>query len=301
MTRPDWIAVDWGTSNLRVWPMAGEVPLRRIDSDRGMGGLASADFEPTLIETLGDTLGDALPDGGAPLDVVICGMAGAKQGWTEAPYVSVPCAPVATGVPAPTSDPRLRVTILPGVSQMLPPDVMRGEETQIAGFLRNSPEFDGIVCMPGTHTKWAHLSAGEIVSFRSFMTGEIFALLSQQSVLRHGMGDGWDGAAFAEGVSDAMGRPAGLASELFSLRAAGLLTGTSPDACKSRLSGLLIGAELSAARPYWLGQNIVILGEGGMASAYQTALSAQGAAATTTSTDDATLSGLIAAYQALRG
>ena len=58
---------------------------------------------------------------------------------------------------------------------------MRGEETQIAGFLALNPKFDGVICLPGTHTKWVHISAGEIVSFRTFMTGEMFALLSQQS------------------------------------------------------------------------------------------------------------------------
>ena len=101
---------------------------------------------------------------------------------------------------------------------------MRGEETQIAGFIAAHPEWDGILCLPGTHSKWAHISAGEVVSFRTFLTGEMFAPLSRQSVLRHSVGgDGWDDAAFVTAVSDTLSRPEHLASSLFSLRAGSLL------------------------------------------------------------------------------
>jgi phosphonate metabolism protein PhnN/1,5-bisphosphokinase (PRPP-forming) len=92
---------------------------------------------------------------------------------------------------------RLSVHVAPGLRQGKPADVMRGEETQIAGFLALNPNWDGVICLPGTHSKWVHISAGEVVSFQTFLTGEMFALLSQASVLRHGMqGDGWDDAAF---------------------------------------------------------------------------------------------------------
>ena len=118
---------------------------------------------------------------GARTDVLICGMAGARGGWAEAPYAAVPCAPgPASFARAPTRDPRLAVRILPGLRQDTPADVMRGEETQLAGLLAAEPGFEGIACLPGTHTKWAHVSAGEVVSFASYMTGEIFALLAGQ-------------------------------------------------------------------------------------------------------------------------
>ncbi len=104
------------------------------------------------------------------------------------------------------------------------------------------PGFDGVLCLPGTHSKWVHLSAGEVVSFQTFMTGEMFALLSEQSVLRHGMaGEGWDEAAFDEGVSDALSRPERIGARLFALRAEGLMSGLVPAAARARLSGLLIG------------------------------------------------------------
>jgi 2-dehydro-3-deoxygalactonokinase len=172
---------------------------------------------------------------------------------------------------------------------------MRGEETQIAGVLARTPGFDGIVCLPGTHTKWVHLSAAEVVSFRTFMTGEIYALLKDRSVLRHAMpGEGWDDAAFEVAVQDAMARPAAVGAELFAIRAASLLAGMRADAARARLSGLLIGIELAAARPYWLGQDVRIIGETGIASAYFRALRAQGVAARALPADEMTRSGLIA-------
>jgi 2-dehydro-3-deoxygalactonokinase len=177
----DWIAVDWGTTHLRAWAMAEDGTVRaEARSDDGMGHLARDAFEPALLSLIEPWLG------AGPMDVLACGMVGSRQGWVEAPYVAVPAKPTnLTPVPVTTRDPRLRVSILPGLKQDAPPDVMRGEETQIAGFLAAALGFDGVLCLPGTHAKWVQISAGEVVSFRTFMTGELFDLLSAVSVLRH--------------------------------------------------------------------------------------------------------------------
>lgn len=290
-----WIAVDWGTSHLRAWLMRsdGSVIERRQTED-GMGGLEPAGFEPALRALCGDVL---------PVPVLACGMVGSRQGWAEAPYATVPCAPPSAdaATTAPTKEPGLNVRILPGVKQVKPADVMRGEETQIAGYLATHPGFDGVICLPGTHTKWAHISAGEIVSFRTAMTGEMFALLSTQSVLRHSMNEGWDDAAFAAGVDQSISRPEGLAASLFSLRAEGLLDGLSPDVARARLSGLLIGAELASMKPYWLGQQVAMIGAQSLSRAYATALSAQGVPVATARAEDMTLAGLTAAYTQIYG
>ena len=90
------------------------------------------------------------------------------------------------------ADPRLTVPVIGGPAPDKPADVMRGEETQIAGFFFENQGFDGVLCLPGTHSKWVQISAGEIVSFRTFMTGEIFALLADRSVLRHTLDQEWD-------------------------------------------------------------------------------------------------------------
>ena len=120
---------------------------------------------------------------------------------------------------------------------------MRGEETQLAGLLAAEPGFDGVACLPGTHTKWVHLSAAEVVSFASYMTGEIFALLATASVLRKTVApDGWSEPDFLQAVEDGMARPERVAARLFGLRAEALLHGLAPERARARLSGLLIGA-----------------------------------------------------------
>ena len=294
---PDWIAVDWGTSNLRVWAMsaAGDV-LAEASSDQGMGKLGRDGFEPALRDVAGKWIK-------GPMTVVACGMVGARQGWAEAKYDRVPCPAATTGfTTAVTSDDSLTVHIIPGISQDSPADVMRGEETQIAGFLSRNPNWDGIICLPGSHTKWVHISADEVVSFQTYMTGEIFAAISDHTVLKHSVDSiGWDDDVFATAVAETMSRPERLATNLFSLRAEGLLHNMTNEAARSRLSGLLIGAELAGARPYWLGQQIAVIGAGNIASLYVKALGLQGAPATQVQGDSVTLAGLIAAYRRLKG
>ncbi len=291
----DWIAVDWGTSNLRAWAMTAAGEMRdMVTSDKGMGNLSREEFEPVLLSLVDPWLGS----GETP--VVACGMVGARQGWAEAPYRTVPTTPHGALSPCATQDPRLSVHILPGLKQTKTPDVMRGEETQIAGFLADHPDFDGVLCMPGTHTKWVHISAREIASFQTVMTGELFALLSKSSVLRHSVaGLDFDDAAFTDAVSDAISRPEATTARLFQIRASHLLEGTEAPVSRARLSGALIGAELAATRPYWLGQQIALVGAPALNRLYAAALASQGLEAAQHTGDDLTLKGLTAAYKEL--
>ena len=291
----DWIAVDWGTTNLRAWAMSGDQPLAHAESDKGMGTLSQADFEPALLDLIAPWLG------ADKTLIVACGMVGSRSGWVEAPYATVPAAPLSsTLTAAPAKDPRLDVRVISGLRQTDPADVMRGEETQIAGYLHKTPGFDGILCLPGTHSKWVQVSAGEVVSFRTFMTGEMFSLLSKNSVLRLTIGTGWDDDAFLGAVADAISRPEALAQRLFTLRAEGLLQGLSGAAAKARLSGLLIGAELAAARPYWLGQQVVLIGDEALSGLYAMALGAQGLTPGLSDATETTLAGLTAAAALIR-
>ena len=282
-----WIAVDWGTSNLRAWAMGPAGPLAQATSDEGMGKLAPAEFEPALLRLISPWLTKHTP-------VLACGMVGARQGWREAKYRATPCTPVdAAGIlHVPTHDPRLTFHNAPGLAQDRPADVMRGEETQVAGVLALHPGFDGVICHPGTHSKWVHVSAGEVVSFQTYMTGELFALLSTQSVLRHGMAEGWDDDAFDAGVADALQSPDKFAARLFSLRAELLLHGLTPAQSRARLSGLLIGIELAGAKPYWLGQRVMLVGAPALAASYTRALGSQGLAPETLDATACTLAGL---------
>lgn len=295
--RADWIAVDWGTSHMRAWAMsASGTVLAEARSDRGMATLDRAGFEPELLRVAGDWIDGATT-------VIACGMVGSRQGWVEAPYASAPCPALPDGFTrAPTMDPNLHVHVIPGIKQTSPADVMRGEETQIAGFLSRNPNWDGVICLPGTHTKWVHVSADEVVSFQTFMTGELFATIGSQTVLRHSVAaEGWDDAAFAEAVEEAMSRPERLAARLFSLRAKGLLNDLPGNTARARLSGLLIGAELAAAKPYWIGQQIAVIGAGALAKTYVDALAAQHAPAMLVQAEPITIAGLTAAYRRLKG
>ncbi|WP_373354802.1 2-dehydro-3-deoxygalactonokinase [Pseudoroseicyclus sp. CXY001] len=296
-----WIAADWGTSRLRLWHLSAEDELIEArSSEDGMGGLAPAGFAPALAR---------LSAGWEAALVLACGMVGARQGWVEAPYRPLPCPPLGPGLTSapsggPSGGPPVR--IIPGLSQASPPDVMRGEETSIAGWLTANPGWDGVVCLPGSHSKWVEVSAGEVVSFRTFLTGELFAALGAHTVLRHSLSpspgpDGWDQPAFAEALDATLSRPEQLAARLFSIRAEGLLTGLAPGAARARLSGLLIGAELAAARPWWLGREVAIIGEGPLAGLYAEALAAQAVPTRLAESGPMTLAGLVAARRMMEG
>lgn len=299
-SQPDWLAADWGTSRLRIWAMGadGQVIGRQF-GESGMSRISKDKFEVAFLK-----LAEPFLSKNVKLDVICCGMAGSRQGWLEASYVEVPCHPpgIERALQVKTEDPRINVFIVPGVKQNAPADVMRGEETQIRGFMAAHPNFDGVICLPGTHTKWVHVSAGEIVSFQTFMTGELFSLISSASVLRHTVEpDGWDEAAFLAAVDKAFIRPSSAAAQLFTLRAEALLNDPYENVARSQLSGILIGIELAAARPYWLGQNLAVLGADDVANAYRLALEAQGLAVVMAKSEEMTLEGLKHAYATLQG
>ena len=287
------IAADWGTSNLRVWGIdnLGHI-INTINNGKGMASLIPSEFEPYLISLIENWLPK---EGNAKCPIIICGMAGAKTGWKEAAYLKAPCPPINKEkiIQVETEDQRISVSIVPGIMQTSPPDVMRGEETQIAGYLSKNPDFDGIICLPGTHTKWAHISANEIVSFKTFMTGEIFLSLSERSILKTSVqSNDFDSTSFLEAFEDTYSNPALLSSKLFGLRAADLLENTSTKFLKSKLSGYLIGCELAGAKSYWLGQNIIMIGNNDLCILYQKALKKLGLNAAIENTQTVTLDGL---------
>ncbi len=292
----DWIGVDWGTTFLRAWAISreGQV-LAKLSSQDGMAKLAPGEYEAALISLVGGWLNP-----NKTISIIACGMVGSRQGWIEAPYLGVPCLPLAPQqlVKPQTTDPRIDVYVVPGIKQQNPPDVMRGEETQIAGFLAMEPDFEGTICLPGTHTKWVRIVQGEIKGFGTFLTGELFSLLSKQSVLRHCVAEaGWDEAVFLKGVSGAFSNPELFAADLFAIRAETLIGDLSSQAARSKLSGLLIGLELHGAQKYWLGQPVVIIGESQLSNIYAQALKSKNSAARIINSQDITLEGLNRARQ----
>jgi 2-dehydro-3-deoxygalactonokinase len=293
-TYPNWIAVDWGTSNLRYWVMSNNKVLHTDQIPLGTMHLGKNDYEDTLITQLSSFLAPT-----KKIAVLICGMAGSRQGWKEAPYLDVPSKPpeIKDAINVKCKDPRISVKIIPGLKQVIPADIMRGEETQIMGILNKNKDFDGVICLSGTHTKWVRVSAGEVVSFQTFMTGELFALLSQNSVLKYSVSkSGWDKNQFQDAVKEIMSDNKLLGSKLFNLRAESIIQDSPALESRSRLSGYLIGLELSGSRPYWLGEKVIIVGEDEISEAYEQALRLHGVDTERYLNKEVSLDGLKAIY-----
>lgn len=294
----EWIAVDWGSSNLRAWALdANDKIIAQASSSRGMLGLAADEFEDVLRVLVNDWLPavTTISSESVTIPVLICGMAGARQGWVEAAYLPLDAPdPLSRDVLAAigeqltsvaTRDPRLSVSIVPGLCQRQPTfDVMRGEETQLAGLVANTPDYTGAVCLPGTHAKWAHLEHGKIICFNTYMSGELYKLLSQDSVLKHSVagGDLADVAqynAYLAGMETALASPERITAELFGIRARDLLDTHLPGdksrtaVLGARLSGLVLGLELAGATAS-LSENarVTLIGDAVLCQRYQIAL-----------------------------
>ena len=246
MNQAEYVAVDWGTSSFRLWLIdrAGGVLAERR-SPEGMMAAAKLGFAAVLQSHL-DAVGAA-----NDLPVVICGMAGARQGWVEAGYIDTPAhlaLILQRAVPVPGQSRDIR--ILPGIAQRDPraPDVMRGEETQLLGALGVDAAGEAVVCIPGTHSKWARVSGGTVERFATFMTGELFSVVSRETILSHAVvgANEEDTEAFKSAVIAAFETPALAANLLFRVRSSQLLYGSSASSAREKISGTLIGLELAA-------------------------------------------------------
>lgn len=295
---PSLVAVDWGTSHLRVWLLGEDGRLlAEHHSDEGMGATAREQFH-TVLEAHLATL--AVP---ADIPVVMCGMVGSRQGWAEARYLTIPAsladiAAKAVRVPGIARD----IRIMPGLSKrdVNSPDVMRGEETQLLGLNRLVPAAgERFVCMPGTHSKWVHMDGNSVVDFVSFITGDAYAVLSRHSVLRHSLsGESVDpaSAAYRDAVQASLDRPADIFARLFSIRPASLLQDLGAADASARLSGYLIGQEIAGARArFSLPERIELVSGRQLGVLYAEALSVAGISCSLHDSDALAIAGLAGA------
>ena len=268
---PYLIALDWGTTSLRAYLMAhdGSVIEERTGG-KGIMQVEDGRFTDALSALCGDWL-DAHP----AATLIASGMIGSKQGWIESPYCPCPANAVTLAAKMVTIDIDIKagggtgatagaaanasnvannlrpLHVVPGVSFTDPisgvPDVMRGEETQIIGAISASGAH--LVVLPGTHSKWVWVQDGAILRFSSWMTGEVYAALTQHTILGRLMNldAEHDDAAFMRGVRYGYANPATLLHEIFSARTLGLFGQLDSAALPSYLSGLLIGAEIGGA------------------------------------------------------
>ena len=280
-----FIAADWGTTNRRAYLIDADGRLAdRFEDDKGILAIPAGGF-PAAVAEIRTRLGDR--------PMLLAGMVGSNRGWVEAPYVACPAgfedlaghlAWAETG----------RTAIVPGVchSKGDAADVMRGEEVQILGALAAGmigP--DAIVCHPGTHNKWIRLDAGRIAAFRTVMTGEIFNLLREHSILAELLaGTAEPGDAFEAGVSHGYEQD-DLTAELFSMRARVLLGKARREDMASYASGLLIGADIRTGLRLVGDGEVVVMGRPELTRLYGAALARVGRTAREADGEQAFLAG----------
>jgi 2-dehydro-3-deoxygalactonokinase len=267
------IGVDWGTSSLRAYRLAGDGGiLERREAALGIMAIEGGAFDAALEQTIGDWL-----DMSTSIPVILSGMIGSRQGWHEAPYLACP-ADVA-GLAAALSPVDLargrRIWIAPGLSHRDAggtPDVMRGEEVQILGAQDALGQGPAMVCLPGTHSKWARVVGGHVIGFATYMTGEVFEAVRGHTILgRMINADVWDDTAFIDGLERA-GEPGGLLGHLFGVRSKGLFGDLDEGTAGAYLSGLMIGHELAAALAGMENSNVALIGAGRLVDLYGKAL-----------------------------
>jgi 2-dehydro-3-deoxygalactonokinase len=269
------IAVDWGTTSFRAYRIdaAGIV----VDKREALLGILAVK-EQRFAEALESQVGDWIEQGVHP--IVMSGMIGSRQGWREQAYVRCPAGPdeLAAKLGSVTWGMHGRKAwIVPGLitrDAQGVHDVMRGEETQIVGVLDDLGPGTHTLCLPGTHSKWVRVENGRIASFTTHMTGELFAVLRDHSILGRTMENAGDiPAAFDAGLARCR-QPGGMLHHLFGVRADCLAGTLTAEAAHEFLSGLLIGHEIASAAP--ASGTVHILGSQALAARYERALSAAG-------------------------
>lgn len=292
--RTGQIIVDWGTSNFRAYRFGpDDTPSARHQADAGILSVQDGAFEDVLEREIGGWFGAGTP-------ILLSGMITSRNGWVETPYVEAPAslAALAAGAVVRHSRRGALLKFLPGVATRQPrPDVMRGEEIQIFGTI--TPGESATVVLPGTHSKWARVTDGILDGFRTFLTGESYALLRTHSILGRLIPpgpQGFDEAAFRQGVRMACDADSiSLLNDIFTTRAGVLLGSFGAEDIAERLSGILIGHEIKAGlgkdstgkdrSGLHAGGRLVLVGEEALTRRYQVALDVLGQSAEIGPTD----------------
>ena len=260
------IAIDWGTSSLRGARLGpGGQVLEAREFARGILTVTPGRFEAVFDEHFGDWM--LVPNALC----LISGMAGSRQGWQEAPYCPCPAGFAELGQHLLWLQPG-RIALVPGLSclgqdALHTPDVMRGEEVQIFGALQLAKRDSATLVLPGTHSKWVQVHRARVTHFQTFMTGEVYALLSQQSILSKtlDLNGAFDEAAFVQGVDQSQ-TAGSVLNKLCAVRTLGLFERLTAAALPSYLSGLLTQAVSADAPP------VILIGTNALTQRYTLAL-----------------------------
>lgn len=298
-----FIAGDWGTSNSRF--MLCDARGRCLDTRKGPG---AAESRGRFAEVFDAATADWRRQGRLP--AVLCGMVGSAIGWLEMPYLPCP-ADLGELADAPGS-PREDVFLVPGMRCTNPlgaPDVMRGEETQLLGALERIPALANgrqLICLPGTHTKWASLHDGVLQEFLTAPTGELFGVLCEHSVLVRDRATPLEHRAteFERGLAEAAKHPGALLHQIFQARSLRLDRQLSAEGAASWASGLLIGADVGGALTLFgahdAGAPVYVIGAPRLVESYSLVLAKRGRKAVGLDGDQASLAGLTQVFRDLQ-
>jgi 2-dehydro-3-deoxygalactonokinase len=267
----NWVALEVTDFHLKAWLMNSEggildQTLKAVLHDAPLEGQIIALLENWLVHDV-------------VIDVLSCG-------W---PDIHVPKLPVVPNAAmnagrlhhVSINDHRLRLHDVLGLRQTRPNDVLRSESTSVSGYIKQYPKFDGVLCIVAKHSKWVRVSAEEVVSFESYVTGEMIDLMTGYSSFQTTLNENWDWSAFDEAFEDAISKPEKIAARIAGIKHDAMLNTDVQNTLamsmvRSRLSGLFIGAEVASTRPYWLGQDVVLCGNPVLCDLYNRALIAQG-------------------------
>ncbi|EAA7088413.1 2-dehydro-3-deoxygalactonokinase [Salmonella enterica] len=293
-----WIAIDWGTTNFRAFLMHGKTQIALISNSNGLLSIGKMGFSGTLQASLAPWLQQY-----GKLPIIMAGMVGSRQGWEEVPYVAMPCgiSELVTGIRELTTPWGSPAWIVPGVNGMSAwqqPDVMRGEEVQLLGLNALHPASEHRVLLPGTHCKHVHMRDGEITAFSTFMTGELFSLLSMHSILGRDLpAQRENKEVFLQGVKAAQ-HNAPFSHALFSVRTLRLAEKIPEIYIHSYLSGLLIGHELTTLSEF---NRVWIVGSSALITRYQLAAEQLSLSLYPANGDDCFVSGLELLFTLITG
>ena len=283
-----WVALDWGTSNFRAYLMDNNNVIDQVSTQEGMKFIDQNEFEKILIKNI-----DAWNNKFDIKVIIASGMVGAKQGWIEVPYINSPCDIRNVNFKTLKILDDANIHILSGVSQFNPSDVMRGEETQIAGFLLNNVDFNGSICLPGTHSKWVNMNSYNIQEFTTFLTGELYEIVKKYSILNHSLNTTeLDDEIVKSSAKLIIENPSFISNKLFEIRADNLLKNSNQTSNNSKLVGYLLGIELSGSRTYWEDKDLVIIGSSNLNKYYELILNGRSNSIRLFNSSDMALNGL---------
>ncbi len=288
----NYIAVDWGTSNFRAMRVKQGRVVRTVQSEKGVARCPREQLGAVLrdeLMRLGDDYNEQLP-------VILCGMIGSNIGIVDAGYLTLPVSfhdLVARGIPLENVLPN-PVTVRPGICSREEHEICRGEEMQLAGALTNGEA--RVFAAVGTHSKWITVDREQkkIVSLRTLMTGELYHLVLNHSVVGKGLGEQtFSDDIFQKGVETAITIARGgstLLSELFRCRGRYILGEFDAAFAAAWLSGLLVGHEVLTG--HTRRESVCFIGSAVLLERYRRVCQLLHLPCTTLAAEDAIISGL---------